>query len=406
MKQIELMLKPQPQAKPEFLATIQVVDPSPAVSRLWQALPESIVLEDYTREGWAWKPSNALQSLTIASTDGRHKLKGFCGYLKERQKSAYGRFASQGLWVVSYTAKFQAEEEKLECRVCLDMSQIQNCSLKPLQSTAKSTTPPVNKTTPSANKPATTAPPRKSGGLLGKLVGAQQRTNQHVAMAHSVRPANATATASNRTSAATTAMHDNGIDHDTSSSATAGGGTKTAQQVLADFRQSMADKMLDFDLAPDEVVRIHIALSDYHKGLSTMEEKGKVTMELLKYMVYEAAEEVNEEWIAHREPTGFMDEATFVIYKEGAAPPEVLEEINQGELPEEVRGQQRAIQEERSRQRQQAESKHKSALESQAHRQLDDEEEALAALNTNKRDRRTIEDYERERRESAKRGRN
>ena len=118
-------------------------------------------------------------------------------------------------------------------------------------------------------------------------------------------------------------------------------------------------------------------------------------MEILKYMVYEAAEEVNEEWVAHKEPSEFMDEVVIAVYKEGAAPPEVLEEINKGEMPDEVRGQQRAVQEERARQMNQAEQKKARELELQAHNYGFEGGDA-AALNQNKRDRRTIEDYERE----------
>ena len=80
----------------------------------------------------------------------------------------------------------------------------------------------------------------------------------------------------------------------------------------------------------------------------------------------------------------------------GAAPEEVLEEINKGELPDEVRGQQRAIQEERQRQANKAETRNKQQVEADAHRAMEDEDEEFSALNTNKRDRRTIEDFERE----------
>ncbi len=129
-------------------------------------------------------------------------------------------------------------------------------------------------------------------------------------------------------------------------------------------------------------------------------------MDVLKYMVYEAAEEVNEEWIAFKEPSEFLDEVIISIYKEGAAPPEVMEEINQGEVPEEVRGAQMAIVQERQRQAQYQEQKHLSQVKSEAIRNMgsvshggeDDEEEEMDALNTKKRDRRTIEDYEREKR--------
>ena len=122
-------------------------------------------------------------------------------------------------------------------------------------------------------------------------------------------------------------------------------------------------------------------------------------MEILKFVVYEQAEEVNEEWIAHKEPSEFMDEAVIAIYKEGEAPPEVLEEINKGELPDEVRGQQRALSEQLSKQQQQKASKNDVALQRQALARGnadDDEDDDIAALNVVKRDRRTIEEIQRE----------
>jgi hypothetical protein len=159
----------------------------------------------------------------------------------------------------------------------------------------------------------------------------------------------------------------------------------------------MQDKMLDFDMAPEEVLKVPIQLSEHTACLSE-QDRTKVTMDILKYMVYEAAEDVNDEWIAHKEPAEFMDEAVIAVYKEGAAPAAVLEEINRGELPDEVRGQQRAIAEQRQRAVQTAESKVAQRTEIRAVKEETQYEEDLEVLNTTKRDRRTIEDYEREKR--------
>jgi hypothetical protein len=93
------------------------------------------------------------------------------------------------------------------------------------------------------------------------------------------------------------------------------------------------------------------------------------------------------------------------VYKEGAAPPDVLEEINKGELPDEIRGQQRAIQEQRLRSVTQAEQKqqHKGIPLVPQHPNDEDsnDDDGLEALNTKKRDRRTVADYEREKMEAA-----
>jgi hypothetical protein len=179
-------------------------------------------------------------------------------------------------------------------------------------------------------------------------------------------------------------------------------GTKTAGQVLADFRQEMEQEMLDFDISSEPCLKVKIDLAGKLR-LMTDDEKqtGKVTMEILKYIVYEQAEEVNEEWIAHREPSEFMDEVVITIYKEGEAPPEVLEDINKAELPDEVRGQQRAIQEQMQKAEQIKAQKlrveqTRLAMQMKKGQQKDEEDEDFAALNTQKRDRRTIEDFERE----------
>jgi hypothetical protein len=93
------------------------------------------------------------------------------------------------------------------------------------------------------------------------------------------------------------------------------------------------------------------------------------------------------------------------VYKQ--APPEVLDELNKGELPDEVRGQHRAIEQERARQAAQAELKHKRTVEQHVHshrgnnrtngEEEEEEDDDLEVLNTKKRDRRTAEDFARER---------
>lgn len=368
MKEIQLFLIPAPGAKPEFLAKIRPVSDTPHVD-VWNAAPSTVTLEGYTRDSWAWKPNTTgFITLTTESTDGRKKLPGFVKYLRERQKSCYGRFSPTGLWVISYVQPSKNNEDQLECRITMDLSTIPNCKLQPKQKAAlaPSAKPQQQPTKPTNTTSSTTTIKRKTGGLLGQLIGAQQRTNRHVAKAR--QPAAAAAAA-----------------------------TRTAQDVFLAFREQCNQTMLDFDLATDEdVKKISITLQEQQVGLSN-EEKPKVTMEVLKYMVYEAAEDVNEEWIAYKEPTDFVDECVVAVYKEGAAPPEVLEDVNKGDLPDEAIGQQRAIAEQRERQELAKAAKQNNMMEQQAHLELNEDEDDLAALNTNKRDRRTVEDFERER---------
>ena len=385
MQQIQLMLVPEPGKAPQALATLQVVNPSPAVSKVWDQVhthSKTVVLEGYTRDSWAWKPSGPTvwTVLVVESVDGRKKLPGFNKYLKDRQKCAYGRFllgGTTGIWVVSYVQKPTGHEDRMECRISLDLTKIPGCTLSASPPKSKG---PIPAAGPSSAQQTQQQQQRKraGAGLLGKLVGAQKKTNQHVLAAQAPSPSAATATATRTTAG--------GVPVE----------TKTAANVLADFRNDMEQKMLDFDVSAESELRVPISLAEYVKGLSD-DDKSRVTMEVLKYMVYEAAEEVNEEWIAHKEPSEFMDEITIVVYKEGCAPPEVLEEINKGELPDEVRAQQRNVQVERARQLSAAERKREVALESGAHAAFANEDaDDVEALNTKKRDRRTVADYERE----------
>ena len=217
---------------------------------------------------------------------------------------------------------------------------------------------------------------------MGNLVGAQKRTNQQVETA--------AITTTKKTSAAASTASDN----PTNAGGVPAEELKTAGQVLAEFRQEMEQAMLDFDLSDEPVLKVNIDLASKLKLMNEDEKmSGRVTIEILKYIVYEQAEEVNEEWISTKEPSEFMDEAVIVIYKEGEAPPEVLEDMNKAELPDEARGQQQALQAQRlkaeaNRATKQDEAKQKAALRGEV---MGD----FSALNTKKRDRRTIEDFER-----------
>jgi hypothetical protein len=462
-----MYLVPQPGSKPEFLAGCVPVDPSPAAVRVWEHLCASsssqskLVLEGYTRDGWAWKPgaggntstsAASLVDLTIKSVDGRNKLPGFVKYLKERTKSAYGRFGSRGVLVVSYVQPAAAaggDPHQMTCRVSLDLTGIPQCALQPLSNTRPQAQAPSGPSATPAAKVAQAAKPEgvagkapagTKSGLLGKLVGAQQRTNQHMIStakaplaASSSAAAAASGPGSNSGSASGAATPSSSVaepsslttsgasrDEDAYRTPMAGAAVaaRTYQEVFAEFRQSMQDKMLDFDMAEDdEVIQVTVTLSEHTAGLSS-DDRAKVTMEVLKYMVYEAAEEVNEEWVVHKEPSEFVDEATFSVYKEGAAPPEVIEEINRAELPEEMKAQQRAIAAERQRLADQANHQHLQQVTLRASQRPDggghgpdhedhDDDDQLEALNQQKRDRRTIEDYERQKRGNgaAKKGR-
>lgn len=397
MKEIQLLLVPEPGKPAQPLATLTVQDPSPAVAAAWDQVHQyskTVVLEGYTRDGWAWKPApTAWHSVVVRSTDGRKKLPGFVKYLRERQKCAFGRFLLQGttgIWVVSYIQKSSSStgnnEDCMECRISTDLTQIPGCTLSATppnkqQQQAKPPAAPADAQAPAAAAPG--GRKRTGAGLLGKLVGAQKITNQHVRNAKAPAPSAAAIAAPTTTHPDTTAP----IIMEP---------TKTAGTVLAEFRNDMEQRMMDFDISAESEMRINLSLAEYTSGLS-VEDQERVTMKSLEYMVMEAAEDVNEEWITYKEPSEFMDEASIAVYKEGCAPPEVLEEVNKVEVPDEVIQQQKHEEEKRQRQMAAEHRKYGKALESGAHATLAEDEDGGEALGTNKRDRRTMEDLERER---------
>mmetsp|Transcript_13585 Transcript_13585/g.20678 ORF Transcript_13585/g.20678 Transcript_13585/m.20678 type:complete len:374 (-) Transcript_13585:320-1441(-) len=366
MKQITLFLIPTPGAKPEFLATVKAE---------WQGVqvPSNINLEGYTREPWAWKPNpNAWTELIVTSVDGRNKLPGFVKYLKERQKCAFGRFSANTVIVASYIQKKDAlvEKNEMSVRVCMDMGKIENC---PLYKGNKEKLAVASKGNPLTLKP-------KKSGILGNLLGAQSRTNNHMANVAKRKPA------SNGPTAAA-------VEPSEQPQQQQGEEARTAQQVLAEFRQKMEEEMLDFDSCSETVVKVRIVLSDIQKGLND-EDKARINMDVLQYIVYEAAEECNEEWVAHKETSEFLDVSIIAIYKEGHAPEEALEELNRVEMTEDMIGEQRAMQEQHRKkaleENKNIDAVHKKALEEDAG------ENGVEALNTNRRDRRTIEEIQAE----------
>ena len=226
--------------------------------------------------------------------------------------------------------------------------------------------------------PAALGGKKRKLGFLGNLLGAQSRTNEH--MVRSAKKKSAPAPSGATAGAAAGAV--------------AAAPTRTAQEVLADFRQKLEQEMLDFDVGRETSHRVPINLADMTRGLVD-EDKARITMEVLKYCVFEQAEEVNEEWIAHKEPSEFMDECVIVVYKEGHAPEEVLEELNRVEVPDEVRGQQKAVQDARQRKAASQEAKLDKERFSQAVQQ-EKADEDMEALNVGGRDRRSIEEIQRD----------
>lgn len=360
-KQVQFFLCPTPGAKPEFLATVESI----TKTALSEDLPERIVLENYTREPWASKPNESVfQVAHVKSVDGRKKLPGFLKYLKDRQKTAFGRFCDKTC-VVIVNPEQKGAPAVMKMQFCWDIG-----SIPGMGGAAK---PPQQAAAPQQAKAAAAPTNRKKGaGLLGNLVASQRRTNAHVvkANAKTIRP--------------TDKPEDPNQPKEP---------TRTAQEAIAEFRRIMEEKLLDFDIAPENVIKIPISVSDHTKGLAP-EDLPKMSMEILKYIVYEQAEEINEEWLAHKEPSEFLDEIVIAVYKEGEAPAHIIEEMNQGELPDEVKGSAGHQQQQQAKRAAQQDSAKAQELAKKALQERAAEDGG--ALNRSKRDRRTIEEIQAE----------
>eukprot|EP00536_Pseudo-nitzschia_multiseries_P004427 jgi/Psemu1/9942/gm1.9942_g len=433
---VELRLVPTPGAKPEFLCAVEPIpkEGTTAPPKIWPSIVHNqrnkvIVLEGYTREPWAMDVNTGAAATTwssfqVHSVDGRNKLPGFVKYLRERQKTCFGRFVMEDnqdnkdsnpnpnpttfVWIISHK---QTSSSRLSCRVA-PIHSIPNCNLRPKSTAAAAAVPNSvaagrNRTeTTGSNAGGSSKPKKKGFGLLGNLVGAQRRTNHQVVKASTkaTRPQISTTTAVGSQAQAGT---ESSGEHPTAGDASETNDAmplSTSGQVLSDFRHEMEQKMLDFDISPEVSTKISLRLADHTKKVRE-EDKGKITMEVLKYIVYEQAEEVNEEWIAHKEPSEFTDEFTVAIYKDAeSAPPEVIEEMNQAEIPEEMKAQQKMI-EQRRRQEETNTRRIQEALQRQALKKMAESSggaggQGLSALNTEKRDLRTIEEIQQD---SAKR---
>lgn len=111
-----------------------------------------------------------------------------------------------------------------------------------------------------------------------------------------------------------------------------------------------------------------------------------------KQNFYQVGEVGIDRWIAAKEPSEFMDECTISVYKEGHCPEDVLEDINKGELPDEIKGQARHLVESQSKAIQR---KGKKEDEEMIKNSIVGEDNVMV-LNSNKRDRRTLEQIQKD----------
>ena len=442
MDETTILLSPSPgdpSVKPDFLATVEPVTliPSnssasspPQQSHSSLTLPFEIVLDGYTREPWSSGKQNdknkstnnnnddCWQSGYLVSTDGRNRLPGFFQFLQSRKKAAMAKFepspmdasgvfssissnngtTNKAILVVPFDpppipdgmklpegvdqnqllfVKYLRDEgilkrrngggssndvlkqqqleqqqkmqqqkilQEQERQKLLKQKQLQQQKMQQQQSTSN-----------------------KKGGFLGSLLGAQRRTENHLSVVRTKKQSSDPFSADLHSGAA---------------------------GVYSSFRQKVASDLEQFKSDPNTfITKVSISLASLVQSVS-VEERDKITMDALKYIVHEQVEEVGmDKWIAAKEPGAFMDESVIGIYKEGHCPPEILEELNKGELPDEIKGQQRHLQEAQSKALQRKDKKQDAVIMKQS---MGSRAADVAVLNTNKRDRRTLEQIQKD----------
>jgi hypothetical protein len=412
MNETTRLLSGDPKGKPDFLATVEPAIPrrSPFV------LPFELVIDEYTREPWssgkATNDDGVWGSCYLVSTDGRNKLGGFLRYLQDRKKAAVARFESldahaapggRAVLVVPYDpppavpgedlpegvdgsrvvfVKYLRDENILK-RDRLDSSKPQPQKRAPharvgeIQSTQAETQRQLQQSQNQTRQgrepqqqparermpiPSRSAPSSgRGGGLLGNLLGAQRRTENHLDKVRAKK------------------------DSMTFDPSTGAAGCINA------FRAKVSSELEAFKADPSLFsTRIPIALASLVR-LVPPDERDRVTMDVFRFAVYEQVEEVGmDRWVAAKEPSEFMDECVITVYKEGHCPEEVLMEMNKGELPDEIKGQARHTVESQSKA---ILRKGKKMDEQMVKNSIVDN---VVVLNTNKRDRRTLEQIQKD----------
>jgi hypothetical protein len=435
MNATTLLLSGEPNTEPSFLAT---VEPSTFHQPPPFTLPFELVLDSYTREPWSSgkldlsgsggdpqriRGHNEWQGCYLVSTDGKKRLAGFFQYLQERKKAALAKFEAAGailplntssngkaILVIPFDPPLMPSElvlpngvdksevifvkylrdenilkrndtsgtqklqqQKVEHKTMMQEHQPRQQQRNVSQNQSCGQT---QKNLPIEQRVQRLSSNNK-GGCLGKLLGAQRRTESHLDMV----------------------MPRKGCNHATLDPNTGAAGC------INQFRKRITKELELFKSDPTAcIAKFPISHACLIKNVPP-EEQDKVTISVFKFTVYEQVDEIGMgQWVAAKEPSEFLDECVIAVYKNGHCPADVLDEINRGDLPDEIKGQARHMVESQSK-----------AIERKGKKQ-DEQivkdtivgEHNVVVLNTNKRDRRTLEQIQKDLQgesDDAKRGR-
>jgi hypothetical protein len=397
MNETTIMLKPSPGVKPEFLATVE------PLASMKTSLPFELVLEEYTREPWSSGLQNKHTEATIGwktgyllSTDGRNRLPGFIAYLRDRKKACIAKFnnstaSTKAILVIPFDPppipleQLPADVDKsqlLYVKYLADERVLNRCN-QPAKNPHKQQIMGQQKLEDKQvqqqkqkkqQKIQRDQPPRQQqitskkgvgGGILGNLLGAQQRTDNHLDVVRTKR-------------------RNNDLAPDLTSGA-AGVITSFREKVAADLEKFKSDNTLF-------LTKVSISLASLVNSVPS-EERDKVTMDVFKYVIYEQVEELGmDRWVAAKDPTDFVDECIITVYKEGHAPADVLEDLNKADLPTELKGLSRHMADTQSKTAQRKDKRNSEVIM----KQNIVGEDNVVVLNTNRRDRRTLEQIQKD----------
>ena len=421
MNSTTLLLAGEPNTEPSYLAT---VEPSTFHQPPPLTLPFELVLDRYTREPWSTGQifprgdgsgdgpqhklvSTVWQCCYLVSTDGKKRLSGFLQYLQERKKAAVAKFEAvdvsllpsnssscgKAILVVPYdpppmptefvlpdgvdksevlfvmylrdenvlrgkdTRGAQELQQKKVEQQPRQQQQQQNITQHQLQGQTQ-------KHVPTEQRAQSSSSSNNKGGCLGKLLGAQRRTENHLEMVMPRKGSQST------------------FDPNTG-----------AAGCINQFRNKISKELQQFKSDPTTYIsKFPISHASLIKNVS-LEEQDKVTINVFKFTVYEQVEEIGMgQWVAVKEPSEFLDECVISVYKNGHCPAEVLDEINRGDLPDEIKGQARHMVESQSK----AIERRGKKQDEQMVKDTIVGEDNVVVLNTNKRDRRTLEQIQKD----------
>jgi hypothetical protein len=255
MNEITLQCADAPNApNANFLATLQPINTSDE-----EELPFEMTLDRYTREVWSLLKNpddNVWKSTWFKSVDEKKRLPDFLKFLAQRKKAAYGKFESPypdevtgdmntALFLVPFEQPPCPDGEKAEELIYVKIlgdERLTKIKAKPKQ------TAPQRRVQQQPNPVQQPSSSIMGSGMLGNLLGATHRTNQHL----------------NSVPARKKEKQIQNFD------------TVTSGQVITKFREKIEKQLTEFGSSNMTEIKISISLADLTREMDSIEEKSKL----------------------------------------------------------------------------------------------------------------------------------